>query len=179
VVPTELVLLGVIAVVFLVVFFFLYLELSTRKRRLIQEIKIILADLPYRLPEYSIQPWMQNSIAKEFKLNLQERQDEKQQETLEGRGFFDESPPSITKEQKDEAQAIREDFARLGNRMKWLNGLSIGQLEKIQARIEKYYDSELPKSKQVNVKSVLSRANRILDDFIPMNDAKRDTISQE
>jgi hypothetical protein len=172
----ELILLGVIAVIFLVIFFFLYLELSTRKRRLVQDIKFILRDLPYKVPAHKSEEQSKlHSISKFLKLELEEEDRSKnaEEDFLEQyRNMKDYGLRNAIYE--EEAKSIIDEAKTLRKKITWLDGLSIGELEKIQATIEKYYDSELPKS-DVDVKYALSRANSILDHFIPMSSPKENT----
>jgi hypothetical protein len=125
--PVELILLGVIAIIFTIVFFFLYVELSTRKRRLVQEIKITLEDLPDKLSE---------------------------RKAKDGTSLGD-----------DAAQEKDKLDKKIKEKIGMLDDLSIGELETIRATVKKNY-RELPKL-NVDNKSVFSRANSMLDHFIP------------
>ena len=69
-VPLEVVFIGVIAAVFLVIFFFLYLELSTRRRRLVQGLRIILSNLPVKLSERKTDYVLLDSQLSEFYHNI-------------------------------------------------------------------------------------------------------------
>jgi len=172
-VPIELVLLGVIAVIFLVIFFFLHLELSTRKRRLVQDIKVILRDLPFKLSEHNREEQSKlNIISKFLKWELEEKGKSRYVEDE----FFKQYRHTVDDlltyyNSKQEVWSILDEVIMLRNKITWLDTLSIGELERIQATIEKYYDSELPKS-DVDIKSALFRANSILDHFIPMYGSK-------
>jgi hypothetical protein len=176
-VPTELVLLGMIAIIFLIIFFFLYLELSTRKRRLVQDTKIILIDLPFKLSVHKKEEQSKlSSISELLKLVL----DGEVRSMYTENEFLNQSSytqDEISRHYSDKAPLIIREVIKLGNKVAWLDALSIGELERILTTIENYYNSELPKS-DVDIKSALSRANSILDHFIPMYSPKGNTRVQ-
>jgi hypothetical protein len=148
--PVELVMIGIIATIFSVIFIFLHIELSTRKKRLVQKVETTLKDLPSKLSERSLD---EDPIAKAI------------HEYFHTEGTIEDFK---VLQKKLEFENLSDKFAEkhartLMKKIKKLKELSIGELENLLTIIEAYH-SQLPE--KISINRVLSRVNDMLEPFV-------------
>lgn len=160
-VPVELIIIGVIIVVFSVIFAFLHLELSTRKKRLVQKVETRLKDLPSKLSEKSKDGDTVADAVHEF---FHTKGTDKDFKSLgEKLGFYSDT-------------SVQTEAGILMKKITKLSYLSIGELESIQTMVEDYH-SKIPEN--WGIKRVLSRINQMLEPFIATRHESKDSGKSE
>jgi hypothetical protein len=145
-VPVELIMIGVFGAVFSVIFIFLHIELSTRKRSLIRDVETSIKDLPSKLTERSEKEDPDAEAVHEY---FHSKGTEEDFKSLELRLSYDKS--------------VKEQARNLMKRLPTLKKLSIGELERVHTMIEEY-GSHYPEKFSVN--RVLTRVHDILEPFV-------------